>query len=208
MYIELVDHLCCPASHERSHLVAAPDVMQDRHIVSGILGCPLCAAEYQVIEGVAVLRSAATNERPSARTVTSYDALRCAALLNLAGDGGYAVLVGVWGSVATLLLDSPTPHLVLIDPPADVVARSGLSIILADAHLPLAGRFARGMAIDERGIDRFPLEGAAELVMSGGRLVAPAAAQPPAAATILASDTQHWVAGIDHPVLTTLTRPR
>src|SRR5690242_21064587 len=56
MFIELVDALRCPVPHEESWLVASATRMEARHIVDGLLGCPVCHAEYPIRNGVADFR--------------------------------------------------------------------------------------------------------------------------------------------------------
>ena len=52
MFIELTDHLRCPAEHEESYLVLLPERMEDRSVREGRLGCPLCGRTYAVVDGV------------------------------------------------------------------------------------------------------------------------------------------------------------
>ena len=42
MFIELTDHLRCPADHEEAFLVLLPDQMDGRAVRGGALGCPVC----------------------------------------------------------------------------------------------------------------------------------------------------------------------
>src|SRR6476620_4400515 len=58
MFIELVDALRCPNTHEESWLVASADRMEARHIVSGSLGCPICKSEFPIRDGVVDFRTA------------------------------------------------------------------------------------------------------------------------------------------------------
>ena len=62
MFIELVDALRCPVAHEESWLVASATHTDARHIVDGLLGCPVCHAEYPIRQGVADFRRAAQGE--------------------------------------------------------------------------------------------------------------------------------------------------
>ena len=41
MFIELTDHLRCPADHEESYLVLLPDEIRERSVRAGRLGCPV-----------------------------------------------------------------------------------------------------------------------------------------------------------------------
>ena len=51
MFIELTDHLRCPADHTESYLVLLPDEMQDRSVRTGRLGCPVCGRTYVLTDG-------------------------------------------------------------------------------------------------------------------------------------------------------------
>ena len=42
MHIELTDHLRCPREHAEAFLVLLPDRMDQRRVVAGHLGCPVC----------------------------------------------------------------------------------------------------------------------------------------------------------------------
>ena len=52
MFIELTDHLRCPADHDESYLVLLPDQMEGRSVRAGQLGCPVCGRTYQLTDGV------------------------------------------------------------------------------------------------------------------------------------------------------------
>jgi hypothetical protein len=41
MFIELTDHLRCPADHAESYLVLLPEEMRERSVRTGRLGCPV-----------------------------------------------------------------------------------------------------------------------------------------------------------------------
>ena len=56
MFIELVDALRCPRTHEESWLVLAASRIEARHIQEGALGCPVCRAEYPIRDGIVDLR--------------------------------------------------------------------------------------------------------------------------------------------------------
>ena len=51
MFIELVDSLRCPNDHAETWLVATCDAMRGRDIVTGTLGCPICRAQYAIVDG-------------------------------------------------------------------------------------------------------------------------------------------------------------
>jgi hypothetical protein len=59
MFIELVDHLRCVRNHDDTWLVATAYEMSGRAIVRGLLGCPVCKAEYPIDHRIALFDLAA-----------------------------------------------------------------------------------------------------------------------------------------------------
>ena len=90
MFIELTDHLRCPAEHDESYLVLLPDRMEDRSVREGRLGCPVCGRTYLITDGVLDLGGAGLPD-PGPTLLT---AEAVTALVGLSGPGGYLVLVG------------------------------------------------------------------------------------------------------------------
>src|SRR5215207_7787745 len=145
MFIELIDALRCPRTHEESWLVLAAAQIDARHVRDGTLGCPVCRAEYPIHDGIAdfrladvgtpALEPARHDAGPNVAEHVSADHL--AAMLNL-GDA---------------------PPLLLVDPPEGSVMAAGLSGLRAGAALPLAAGAARAIAVD--GTDETRLASAA-----------------------------------------------
>ena len=52
MHLELVELLRCPVPHAPGVLVASADVIANRYVSEGLLGCPECYAEYVIRGGV------------------------------------------------------------------------------------------------------------------------------------------------------------
>jgi uncharacterized protein YbaR (Trm112 family) len=206
VFIELVDALRCPRTHEESWLVLAMSRIEARHIQEGALGCPVCHAEYPIHHGIVDLRLDDTESAP-ARAGSAHDASRLpdhvaayqlAAMLDLADAVGFVVLVGEWGRHAHALLGlDQVPPLLLIDPPDDVVMGAGLSGVRAGVKLPLAVGAARAVAVD--GIDPIRLASAAQTTRAGGRVVAPAQAGVPEGVRELARDERVWVGEREAP---------
>lgn len=191
MFIELVDALRCPVAHEESWLVAAAVRMEARHIVHGTLGCPVCAAEYPIRDGVVDMRRA-PGRAPAAHAASSADdAMRIAALLDLSDAQGFAVLLGSWGSHAAHLSFVAEVPLVLIDPPTELTGSPGVSVIRCDGPLPLAEGAARAMAIDAGDAGR--VASAIRATRAKGRILAPAHVPVPGGVTELARDEATWV---------------
>src|SRR3954468_14497196 len=194
MFIELVDALRCPNDHEESWLVLAASALEERHIRAGVLGCPVCLAEYPIRDGIADFRRAhdtqhdavATDSHaPGAASTVSTEQL--GAMLSLSDALGFAILTGGWcrhADALDALLDAPP--LLLIDPPADMAMRPGISGLLAAERLPLAIGAARAAAVDETSPRR--VASAAECTRVGGHVIAPVGAPVPHSVRELARD--------------------
>lgn len=197
MFIEIVDALRCPNAHEESWLVVAATKLEARHIIEGVLGCPVCRSEYPVRDGIADFRGAVDDTASDSRThsalLTLPPAEQLAAMMNLADSLGFAVLMGRWGERAGALLDLvDCPPLLLVNPPADVSMQPGLSGIRCGATLPLAVGAARAVAIES--VEPARIASAVNVTRTGGRIVAPADAPVPSGARELARDATVWVA--------------
>jgi uncharacterized protein YbaR (Trm112 family) len=195
MFIELVDALRCPVPHEESWLVASANRMDARHIVDGTLGCPVCAAEYPIRDGVVDFRRGPAAVDPGLAPVhappTTEAGLRLAALLDLAEAQGFAVLLGTWGALAHELLTLTELPLVLVDPPAGMTGAPGISVVRSAGDLPLAAGAARAMAVDASNVAR--MASAVRTTRARGRILAPAFADVPADVRELARDESEWV---------------
>jgi uncharacterized protein YbaR (Trm112 family) len=192
MFIELVDALRCPAAHEESWLVASATRTEARHIVEGMLGCPVCRAEYPIRRGVVDFRRAPrAGSAPIASAHEPAQAMRLAAFLDLAGPLGFAVLVGAWGAQAPALRELVELPLVLVDPPVGIEGEPGVTVIRCDGELALAQGAARGIAVDTG--DAARLTSAVRATKVGGRIVAPATVPIPAGVRELVRDSTLWV---------------
>ena len=87
MFIEIVDAFRCTRPHELTWLVASADRLEDRDIVTGELGCPVCGARYPIAAGLAYFRDPDARSLPPAPARAAGDAseraVRAAALLGL-----------------------------------------------------------------------------------------------------------------------------
>jgi uncharacterized protein YbaR (Trm112 family) len=190
MFIELTDHLRCPADHPEGYLVLLPDEMRDRSVRAGSLGCPVCGRTYTVEDGVLDLGG---GDAPlPADTLLTPEAL--SALVGLGGPGGYLVLVGRpaagWREVARL---NPGVGLVAVNPPAGVVDEPGISVLRGGA-LPLKSRSMRGAVLggpfggDPRWVDE-----AARVVLPGLRVAGEGPVPGPDALDLMAAAGGAWV---------------
>ena len=196
MFIELVDDLRCPRPHEETWLVASADRTDQRDIVEGTLGCPICHAEYPIRAGVVWFADLQTPAlRPSPTPAIDPElALRLAAFLDLSGAEGFAVLAGSWGPAAPLLRDLVPTHLVVLNAAGEVATGGGVSALQIASGIPLADATCRGVALDVHHADAPHLSAAIRVLRPRGRLVAPAATPLPPGVAELARDDRLWVA--------------
>lgn len=195
MFIELVDALRCPVPHEESWLVASATRMEARHIVDGLLGCPVCHAEYPVRNGVADFRREPTLPLEAAPDPflrgDATTAMRLAAFLGLSDAHGFAVLLDEWGAQASALRELVETPIVLVDPPPGREGEPGVSVVLSDGIPPLAPGAARATAIGRSSAAR--AAEAVRITRSGGRLVGPATLAVPDGVREIARDDALWV---------------
>ena len=192
MFIELVDALRCPVPHEESWLVAATTRMEQRHIVHGTLGCPVCNAEYPIRDGVVDFRRGPEDQAAPHHATPDEPAMRLAALLDLTDALGFAVLLGRWGSWAAELAAIVETPLILVDPPASVIGAPGISVLRTNGDVPLASGAARAMAIDEVSVGR--AASAVRATRTRGRVIAPLSLALPDGVRELARDDTIWLA--------------
>ena len=215
MFLELIDILRCTAPHEEIPLVAAILTRNDRDVLTGILGCPTCGAEYPVENGIAIFGDSspprATPPGPYAEPDDEL-AVRCAAMLNLFDPGGTAVLAGSWARSAAALHEMTGVSLLLIGPPPEVRLGGGIAGIRIGASLPLPRGSVRGVALDDGSTPAVLIESAARALKAGGRLIAPTGVTVPAGIIERARDDRHWVGeaepGVSAPVQLTKGRTR
>jgi hypothetical protein len=196
MFIELVDSLRCLERHDETWLVAGVTRMDGRHIVEGVLGCPICRREYPVHDGIAWFTTRSElDSAPVSRAPVAADSdwtTRAAALLGLADAGGIVCLSGEWIDCADALSDLEPSHVVLVNAQPDGSSLPVISGIMVDDRLPFGAATVRAAALGGESNGLFA--SAAECLRSRGRLVGPVTANIPAGVVELARDANHWVA--------------
>ena len=199
MHSDLVDKLRCLAIHEESWLVAAADVVDGRHIMRGLLGCPVCHARYPIERGVAdfaVGRDAPLVLEAGTMTDDESTAVKLAAMLDLTDPSGYVILVGEWARLGAQLREIAPVMVLAVNPPADVAIGNGVSGVTTLDRIPVAAGSARAIALGaptgagSRIVDPFAALGA---VQPGGRVVGGARVEMPGDVQLLARDAEHWV---------------
>jgi uncharacterized protein YbaR (Trm112 family) len=193
MFIELVDLLRCPRPHDETWLVASSERMDGRDIVQGVLGCPICRAEYPIENGVALFGGSTHEALEPRRSNLEPEAL--AAFLGLTDSSGVAVLVGGSGHHGRALHELTGVQLLLANPPNGIEMGNGLSglTLPASGVLPLATRSVRGVALDHSATPELA-DSVARALRPNGRLLIPTALALPDGLTPLARDESFAVA--------------
>jgi uncharacterized protein YbaR (Trm112 family) len=190
MFIELVDHLRCPADHEEQYLVLLPERIQQRSVRAGRLGCPACGRTFLLDDGVLDLGGAAE----AVETATALDPAALVPLAGLGGPGGYLVMVGPpgdrWREVAELL---PGVGLVAVNPGPEIRDEPGISVLRGE-RLPLKTRSMRGVVLGRPyGGDPAWMREAARVVLPGLRVVGEGGEPPADLIEPMASAGGVWV---------------
>jgi hypothetical protein len=192
VFLPLIDRLRCLNGHEDTWLVASIDRAEERDVLEGTLGCPVCSAEYRIRDGVVWFGDAPAgrDQMPS-----SADALRLAAALDLTDARLTAILHGSWGAHASILRGLSPAQLLLINPPLDVPSGDGISVVRAPVA-PVAAGWADAAALD-RDAGGAMADSLRASLRGGGRLLAAVDAEIPPGFTELARDAEVWVAQLD-----------
>lgn len=130
MHIQLTDILTCPVCGPAHGLILRADMLRERRVWEGALGCPNCERNWPVREGIALLDPVADgipgDTGASGSAADPEAALRIAALLGLNDARGFALVAG--------------PDAALAD---DVAGLAPAVEIIADARRAPAGRTSR-----------------------------------------------------------------
>lgn len=201
MFIPLVDILRCVRPHEETWLVASIEHAEERYIIEGTLGCPICLAEYPIRGGVVHF----TDNARHAQNISpnEVEAVRIAAALDLTEPRMTAVLHGRWGAHAQFVRGISPSQLILLNPPAGMTSGDGVSVILSD-RLPAAQQSIDALALDAAMADVGAMQGS---LRRGGRVLASASSPIPHGFTELARDDEVWVARLDDAAIVSAPVP-
>ena len=167
MFIELTDHLRCPADHPEQFLVLLPGTMEERSVVTGDLGCPVCGRMFRVVDGAVDFGDAPAAE-PAASAIPADGA---AAFLGLGGPGGNVVVVGGAAGDPSGLLDAlPAIGLIAVNPPAAVRSGGRVSVLRAGI-IPLKSSSVRGVVLGPGFGDSHWVAEALRVTLAGLRIV-------------------------------------
>jgi hypothetical protein len=177
VFIELAEYLRCPKPHEETFLVLSTGAMKDRHVLYGTLGCPVCHAEFPVMDGIA--RFSTRPQWPgTARPLP--EAGEVQALLGLSGPGGYAMLLGSATGLADRLgqLLEGGVHLVCVNPPEPMGWDRNRSVVHATDYVPVRTGMLRGAVMGAETLGGPWIPEALRAVLKGQRVVALAEKMP------------------------------
>ena len=183
MFTELIDTLRCPNPHEDSWLVATSTRTAGRHIISGKLGCPVCRATFEIVEGEVLFGTGGGLH--SSRVLDDDAAFRLAAQLHLVEAPQPILLMGRWSAAVTPLrtIVSSVTMFVADATTAIAIDERVSTMRLPPIGIPLATGSLRAIALDAAHVTDALIADAARVLRATGRLVAPAA-------TVL--DTSLW----------------
>jgi uncharacterized protein YbaR (Trm112 family) len=197
MHLDVVPSLHCPRPHEESGLVLVAESTEGRHVITGVLGCPVCEAEYPIRAGVAYFVDAP----PRAPVSEAAETVRTAAMLGLTDPGGVIMLAQRWSTNADAITRIADALVLVVNPPAPATYDERVSVVYAGERLPIAARALRAAAIAES------MPGIAATLKPRGRLVATNAVPVPDGIAELARDDEYWVGEVTpQPVVLTALR--
>ena len=193
VFIELTDHLRCPAPHDEAFLVLLPETIKDRQVRAGTLGCPVCNATYPIKDGVA--HFGVPTPPASLRPSDPPPVAGLAAFLGLSGPGGYVGMVGDVAALARELTGAVKGvHIAAINPPAGTDGSDRVSVMEAPA-IPVKARQLRGVILGSGygSDDKWIAEGV-RVVLPGLRVVGAGEKPTREDLNVLAAAEGWWVA--------------
>lgn len=167
MFIEVADFLKCPHDHDFQPCVVVPDKMEDRNVVSGVIGCPVCNSEFPIRCGRGIFGEAELLESPG-----TVDASVLLAVLGLSSPGGYLALVGSVVDCWHDLAGAAEVHVIGINAPAGLDEAEGLSLLDTAAEIPLKSSCVRGVVLSSGQTSKRWFDEATRIVLPGQRVVA------------------------------------
>jgi uncharacterized protein YbaR (Trm112 family) len=169
--LELTEILRCPRDHEESFVVCVAHRAEGRQVVSGVVGCPVCLAEFPIRDGELDL-SASAGPRGEVAAPGALTAEALATFLDLRGPGGYVALVGGAARLAPALVALlPGVHHVVVNAPPDVARSADCSYVSCPDRIPLKASQVRAVVLGAGSAGApWPAE-AARVLLRGLRVV-------------------------------------
>jgi len=175
--LELTEILRCPRDHEESFVVCVAHRTEGRQVVRGVVGCPVCRAEFPIRDGVLDFTAfgsgaaepgeggrsrgaeASTDgaqpgapgpppERQGSAAEGPLTAEALATFLDLRGPGGYVVLAGAAGRLAPALTALvPGVHHVVVDAPPGAGRSGECSYVSCPDRIPVKAAQVRAVVL-------------------------------------------------------------
>ena len=157
MLLTLTDHLTCPRCGPQTGLILFMERAEERRVVSGALGCPVCRTQYRIDGRVADLRVPAPTagesvevRQPRVGVGVGDVALRVAALLELGEGKGFVLVDGPLALEVAGELGGYLPDYELVVPigagQAEAAGGMAVSAFLGSEMLPMTDRTMRAVA--------------------------------------------------------------
>jgi len=170
VFLEVTEILRCPRAHDESFVVCVAYAMDGRQVARGVIGCPVCQAEFPITDGVARFDAPAAGEgaapgQAAARTDEPQPGLpgagpqrrsaaapltpeAAATFLALEGRGGFVLLAGGAARLARdLAALVPGVHLLCVNAPPGAERVPDCSYFVAPDGLPVRTAVVRGVVL-------------------------------------------------------------
>jgi len=188
VFIEVTEILRCPQPHDESYIICGPVSMDGRDVVRGGLACPVCRAEYPIVDRVAWFAppdAEAGLRAPGARSNLTADGVRT--FLDLQGGGGYVLLVGNAGRFGAELAGLlPLSAVVCLGLSANRPDTGPVSVVHSPRTMPVKRRCVRAVVIgSDAAVDPW-LSGAVDTLLPGLRVIVEDESAAPAGVVELA----------------------
>ena len=152
MDLLLTDRLTCPRCGPEFGLILIADLLEDRRVLEGALGCPNCRDRYPVREGFGDLRPPPRTGLPDMEPLDAPDSptlMELAGLLGITGGAGHVALLGRMAGHADALAEK-LEEVEVVGIAAGLRRRDeavGVSRLIAGPQLPFRGQSLRGAAL-------------------------------------------------------------
>jgi uncharacterized protein YbaR (Trm112 family) len=181
LLLALTEALRCPRDHDESYVVCVPVESEGSDVRRGVVGCPVCHAEYPIADGV--VHFGRVGEAAPVEPL-SYDAAALEAFLGLEGRGGYVALAGSAARHAAELAERlKDVHVVAVNPPVQLP--TAVSAAVCPDALPLRSRSMRAVALGRDAATPPWVAEAVRVVLPGLRVVVESDAAEPEGVEVL-----------------------
>lgn len=150
MHLLLTDHLICPRCENESGLILLTELMTDRRVQTGALGCPQCRSQYPIVDGVADLRIGGTPPPSETVSLDPDAATRLAALIGVTEGPAFVLTIGLTTEAAATLAAVVPGVEVVSAGAADESSAPGVSRIVFDGRIPIRTGGVSGAAVTVR----------------------------------------------------------